>query len=69
MDDNKSEELRRAEVRARGFLKAAVKTVTFQKNEKPQIGLLTEALMEVFGDMGFKIIPPTHYYSQPTPKK
>jgi len=30
---------------------------------EPRIGVLTKSLIEVLGPLGFKITPPTHFYS------
>ena len=59
MNVTESELAEKVRARTRAFLKAALKAATI--GERPKIGTLTEALYEVLGPLGFKIIPPTHF--------
>lgn len=62
MNVTESELAEKARVRTRAFLKAAVTSATV--GERSKIGILNEMLYEVFGPLGFKIVPPIHFLSE-----
>lgn len=67
MNVTESELAEKVRVRTRAFLKSAVQSATV--GERPKIGILTEVLQEVFGPLGFKIVPPIHFLSEKREKK